>query len=289
MPDLVARNLIGCRVTSKELGSVVAGGMIERPEIAQSRTRSKGLRQRLGGPQMSIEEWSSGVLAGIGAGDTAQNGALLSTWARFESGSNPMRWNNPINTTQKQPGSVDSGAQPGSYDVQKYTDAATGIRATVTTLTNGRYEQIVQGLRQSAPPSWYQANAAGEFATWGTGSEFLSSVPVLSGSGGASSGGSGGSPGGASGGGAGTRPSAAPATPTPTPAGSSFPGVDIAPGSSGSEVSTWQQRLNDLGYSLTVDGIFGEKTEAATRDYQSSQGLTVDGIVGRHTWDAAFG
>ena len=37
---------------------------------------------------------------------------------------------------------------------------------------------------------------------------------------------------------------------------------------------------------LAVDAIFGPKTEAAVREFQSNENLTVDGIVGRQTWAA---
>ena len=56
-------------------------------------------------------------------------------------------------------------------------------------------------------------------------------------------------------------------------------------GSSGSDVKTLQTYLNQVGnYGLTVDGQFGAKTQAAVKDYQKSNNLTVDGIVGNLTW-----
>lgn len=58
-------------------------------------------------------------------------------------------------------------------------------------------------------------------------------------------------------------------------------------GSKGDETKRWQEFLNTQGYGLTVDGDFGDKTDAATRDYQAKNGLTVDGIVGKNTWGKA--
>lgn len=50
-------------------------------------------------------------------------------------------------------------------------------------------------------------------------------------------------------------------------------------GSRGNEVKNLQASLN-----LIVDGIFGDLTDEAVRDFQKSNGLKVDGIVGDDTW-----
>lgn len=52
-------------------------------------------------------------------------------------------------------------------------------------------------------------------------------------------------------------------------------------GSRGADVKQLQGNLIYLGYLNDVaDGIFGAKTEAAVRRYQSRNGLAADGIVG---------
>lgn len=50
-------------------------------------------------------------------------------------------------------------------------------------------------------------------------------------------------------------------------------------GSRGNDVKTLQKALN-----LIVDGIFGNLTDEAVREFQKSNGLKVDGIVGNNTW-----
>lgn len=55
-------------------------------------------------------------------------------------------------------------------------------------------------------------------------------------------------------------------------------------GSKNDAVRLLQHKLNEKGYQLAEDGHFGAKTEQAVKDYQSTNGLTVDGIVGQKTW-----
>ena len=63
----------------------------------------------------------------------------------------------------------------------------------------------------------------------------------------------------------------------------------IGYGSQGSEVTELQKLLNSNGYNLATDGIYGDKTMAAVKDYQQKNSLDVDGIVGDMTWGALTG
>lgn len=60
-------------------------------------------------------------------------------------------------------------------------------------------------------------------------------------------------------------------------------------GSSGDDVKYLQTALKNNGYDLDVDGIYGSKTQAAVRDYQSKNNLQVDGIAGREVRDSLAG
>lgn len=54
-------------------------------------------------------------------------------------------------------------------------------------------------------------------------------------------------------------------------------------GSRGEDVETWQAVLG-----VVADGVFGPKTQAATKAWQASHGLVADGVVGPACWALAF-
>ncbi|MEM1307123.1 MAG: peptidoglycan-binding domain-containing protein [Pseudomonadota bacterium] len=64
----------------------------------------------------------------------------------------------------------------------------------------------------------------------------------------------------------------------------SFPGR-LERGDKSDDVRVLQELLAENGYEVEIDGNFGRGTRAAVRDYQSKEGLKVDGIVGRQTWE----
>ena len=60
--------------------------------------------------------------------------------------------------------------------------------------------------------------------------------------------------------------------------------ANLAYGSSGSDVRALQEALRKAGYNIAADGVYGAETQNAVRQYQSANGLGVDGIAGRQTF-----
>ena len=56
-------------------------------------------------------------------------------------------------------------------------------------------------------------------------------------------------------------------------------------GSNDPAVRDLQEALKALGYDPgPIDGVFGENTDSAVREFQQAREIPVDGIVGRVTW-----
>ena len=61
----------------------------------------------------------------------------------------------------------------------------------------------------------------------------------------------------------------------------------LSPGATGSSVRRLQRALRrTLAFTVTVDGKFDTVTEDAVKDFQNSEAIPVDGIVGPQTWAA---
>lgn len=86
------------------------------------------------------------------------------------------------------------------------------------------------------------------------------------------------------------KPASTP-TSTTTPKGETTVNIELTvlkKGAKGEQVKALQRMLYAMGYDLgasKVDGDFGSKTDAAVRAFQKKHGLTVDGIVGKNTWE----
>lgn len=59
--------------------------------------------------------------------------------------------------------------------------------------------------------------------------------------------------------------------------------IHIKLGDRGKRVKKIQKYLYDMGYDITVDGVFGYNTREVIKDFQYSSGLIVDGIIGDKT------
>ena len=65
-------------------------------------------------------------------------------------------------------------------------------------------------------------------------------------------------------------------------------GSTLSTGSTGDDVRRLQRILVELALlgAKGIDGTFGAQTEAAVKQFQQTNGLTVDGTVGNATWNA---
>ncbi len=106
--------------------------------------------------------WYRDVLAGLNAPDTAKTELFLNVWQTYEqSGAQ----NNPLNTTEPWPGATVFN----SAGVKNYPTPSAGTGATVATLENGNYPNVVAALRSGNPFTYSNQHAvAAQVTTWGT-------------------------------------------------------------------------------------------------------------------------
>lgn len=84
-------------------------------------------------------------------------------------------------------------------------------------------------------------------------------------------------------------PDTSKAKPTATNKAPAYPGHSLSKGTSDHKATkTFQAKLKARGWHIEVDGSFGPDTEHIVRQFQHEKHLSVDGVVGPHTWSAIW-
>jgi peptidoglycan hydrolase-like protein with peptidoglycan-binding domain len=85
----------------------------------------------------------------------------------------------------------------------------------------------------------------------------------------------------------GTAPAPTPPVPAPAPP---FPGrlLKHPPVMQGADVLAWQSRMQERGFTLGVDGLYGPESKRVCKTFQQQQAIQADGIVGPITWERTF-
>lgn len=117
-----------------------------------------------GGDSYTPSSWARAVLRAEGDPRSPCNMGAMLAWEGAEGG----HWNNsaaynPLNSTMPEPGS----STMNSVGVRVYTSWRQGLRATIDTLNNGNYGNILAALR-SGDSAQAVADAVGN-SPWGTG------------------------------------------------------------------------------------------------------------------------
>lgn len=79
-----------------------------------------------------------------------------------------------------------------------------------------------------------------------------------------------------------------PAYPMANPSESMSVGTTDADTVGGMGVSTWQRKMRERGYPVTVDGVMNAADTTWVRRVQKDQGLFVDGVLGPQTWAGSW-
>lgn len=94
---------------------------------------------------ISDENFYKEILNGLGAPATKNNMLFLLAWRQAEGGKATF---NPFNTTQKAEGATNYN----KVGVKNYVSAEQGINSTIKTISNGRYDSIINALKKDSPP-----------------------------------------------------------------------------------------------------------------------------------------
>lgn len=107
--------------------------------------------------------FATAVLQGLNAPVTQSNIDFIERWITREGGGGA---NNPLNTTQDAQGATDFN----TVGVKNYGDLDTGVQATIKTLNNGYYPNIVAALKSGdAETADAQGKLSKDLSTWSGG------------------------------------------------------------------------------------------------------------------------
>jgi hypothetical protein len=108
------------------------------------------------------ENFYKKLLTNLGAPTSKENLKFLYAWRQSEGKAGKY---NPFNTTQKMPGTTNFN----SVGVKNYSSIEDGMEATLKTLKNGRYNCIVNGLKNDIGAKTISTKCINDLQTWGTG------------------------------------------------------------------------------------------------------------------------
>jgi len=114
-------------------------------------------------PSSADIQFYTQILTSLGAQATPENLKFLYAWRQAEGAK--AAWN-PFNTTQGSPSSTAFSCSKGKAFVKNYASKDAGLKATVDTLTNGYYKDIVDGLKNNIGA--YKLSLSKSLFTWGT-------------------------------------------------------------------------------------------------------------------------
>lgn len=97
---------------------------------------------------------------------------VVKAWNKAEGGNKTAKFN-PLNTTQPMPGDSCFNQLNGKCGVRNYASYEDGLEANITTVTNGKYSRILEGLRSNDVD--LVINGIGE-GVWGTDADTVSQV-----------------------------------------------------------------------------------------------------------------
>ena len=106
-------------------------------------------------------DWASAILSELGAPSSTNSNSMMAMLGWMQGEGSPCN-NNPLDTTQDYSSSTDCN----TFGVKNYGSMDVGVKATVATIQNGYYNDIISDLVNNADPITTANDIAN--SPWGT-------------------------------------------------------------------------------------------------------------------------